>query len=99
VIQRGKASRSPARRTGTQKFFVRGGRGWDSYTWRTKRRGARRQTEPISVTVDVGMAPRPKGRGRKKGPLVDACYRLPHMDPDAVRQLYRKRFGIETGYR
>jgi putative transposase len=30
---------------------------------------------------------------------VYACWRLPKLSPDAVRQLYRKRFGIETSYR
>lgn len=99
MLQRGKAGRSKATSTGTQKFFVRGRRGWTTYTWTTKRRGSRRQAEPITVTVDVCMAPRPKGRGRKKGPLVYACYGLPQLSPDAVRQLYRKRFGIETSYR
>jgi DDE family transposase len=99
MLQRGKPGRSKATSTGTQKFFVRGRRGWATYTWTTPRRRGRRQAEKITVTVDVCMAPRPKGRGRKKGPLVYACYRLPQMSPDAVRQLYRQRFGIETSYR
>jgi Transposase DDE domain len=99
MLQRGKAGRSKATSTGTQKFFVRGRRGWTTYTWTTPRRRGHRHSEKITVTVDVCMAPPPKGRGRKKGPLVYACYRLPKLSPDAVRRLYRKRFGIETSYR
>jgi hypothetical protein len=99
MLQRGKAGRSQATSTGTQKFFVRGRRGWTTYTWTTPRRRGRRQAEKITVTIDVCMVPRPKGGSRKKGPLVYACHRLPKMAPDALRRLYRKRFGIETSYR
>ncbi len=99
MLQRGQAGRSQATSTGTQKFFVRGRRGWAVYTWRTPRRRGPRQAEPLTVTVDVCMTPRPKGRSRKKRPLVYACSRLPKMNPEAVRQLYRQRFGIETSYR
>jgi putative transposase len=99
MLRRGRAGRSKATSTGTQKFFVRGRRGWTSYTWTMPRRPGRRHEVSITVTVDVCMVPRPKGRTRKKGPLVFACHRLPKMNPEAVRQLYRKRFGIETSYR
>lgn len=99
MLRRGRAGRSKATSTGTQKFFVRGRRGWTSYTWTMPRRPGRRHEKSITVTVDVCMVPRPKGRTRQKGPLVFASYRLPKMHPEAVRQLYRRRFGIETSYR
>ena len=50
------------------------------------------------MTVAVCMAPRPKGRDRKKGPLVYACHGV-HLTPSGVRRCYRQRFGIETSYR
>jgi hypothetical protein len=99
MMRRGKAGRSKATSTGTQKFFVRGRRGWTTYTWTMPRRPGRQHEERITVTVDVCMVPRPKKRPRQKGPLVFACHGLPKMDLEAVRQLYRKRFGIETSYR
>jgi Transposase DDE domain len=99
MLQRGKAGRSKATSTGTQQFFVRGRRGWTSYTWTMPRRPGRQHQESITVTVDVCMVPRPKGRKRKKGPLVFACHGLPKMGLEALRQLYRRRFGIETSYR
>jgi len=99
MLRRGRSGRSKATSTGTQKFFVRGRRGWTTYTWTAPRRPGRQRGESITVTVDVCMAPRPKNRTGKKGPLVFACHRLPKRAPDAVRQLYRRRFGIETSYR
>jgi putative transposase len=98
MLRRGRAGRSKAARTGTQKFFVRGRRGWDRHTWTAPRRRGRRQAEKRTVTVDVCMASRPKGRRPGKGPLVYACHRI-RMSPDAVRRWYRKRFGIEASYR
>jgi putative transposase len=99
MLQRGKAGRTKATSTGTQKFFVRGRRGWDRHTWTTpRRRTGRRQAEKMTITVDVCMAPRPQGRSKKKGPLVYACH-LVRGIPDEIRCLYRKRFRIETSYR
>lgn len=99
MLRRGQAGGSKATSTGTQKFFVRGRRGWASYTWTMPRRPGRRHAQSLTVTVDVCMVPRPKGRTRQKGPLVFASHGLPKLDPEAVRQLYRQRFGIETSYR
>jgi putative transposase len=99
MLQRGKAGRIKATSTGTQKFFVRGRRGWDRYTWTApRRRTGGRHTEKITITVDVCMAPRPKGRSKKKGPLVYACH-LVRGAPDEIRRWYRKRFRIETSFR
>lgn len=98
MLRRGRLGRSKAGSSGTQKFFVRGRRGWQQYTWTTPRRCGRRQCDPITVTIDVCMVPRPKGRGGKKGPLVYACRGI-SMSLDGVRRCYRKRFGIETSYR
>jgi Transposase DDE domain len=98
MLRRGKAGRSKATSTGTQQFFVRGRRGWAEYTWTTPRRCGRRKSAKITVTVQVCMAPRPKGRGRRKGPLVYACHGI-RLSLDGVRRCYRQRFGIETSYR
>jgi hypothetical protein len=49
MLRRGRAGRSKATSTGTQKFFVRRRRGWAEYTWTTPRRYGRRQSAPITV--------------------------------------------------
>jgi hypothetical protein len=98
MLRRGRAGRSKATSTGTQKFFVRGRRGWAEHTWTTPRRCGRRKSAKLTVTVQVCMVPRPKGRGRTKGPLVYACHGI-RLSLDGVRRCYRQRFGIETSYR
>jgi Transposase DDE domain len=92
MIRRGKAGRTKADCTGNQRFFVRGRRGWDRYTW-TWRPG--RGQPAVPVTVDVCMAGRPHPKGR---PLVYACGGLCRPPIEIVR-LYRQRFRIETSYR
>jgi hypothetical protein len=98
MLKRGTEGRSKATSTGTAQFFVRRRRGWAAYTWTTPRRCGRRKSEKITVTVQVCMVPRPKGRGRQKGPLVYACHGI-RLSLDGVRRCYRRRFGIETSYR
>jgi hypothetical protein len=89
MIHRGRAPRSRRAGTGTAPFFVRGRRGFTTYTWRQKR-GTRRQ-----VRVKVAIIP---ADDRRRRPLVYAfAGRLPNLG--YCRWLYRKRFGIETSYR
>jgi hypothetical protein len=98
MLKRGQEGRSQATSTGTAQFFVRRRRGWATYTWTTPQRRGRRQSEKLTVTVQVCMVPRPKGCRRKKGPLVYACHGI-RLSLDGVRRCYRRRFGIETSYR
>jgi hypothetical protein len=103
MIRRGRRGRTKATCTGTERFFVKGRRGWDRYTWTTRPRRARRRGKPtvVVVTVAVCMAPVPKSpraKKRKKGPLVYACHGISAPPPQVVVG-YRRRFGIETSYR
>jgi hypothetical protein len=89
MIRRGRLPRKGKAGTGTAPFFVRGRRGFGSYTWRLKRRDRRQ------VTIKVAMVPPVDGRRR---PLVFAFSgRLPNLE--YCRQIYKKRFGIEASYR
>lgn len=101
MIRRGKASSKKIHCTGTERFFVKGRRGWDTYTWTARpRRGGKKQAA-LEVTVDVCMAPANAGqrkRKRRKGPLVFVCHGLTGK-PAAMAKTYRRRFGIETSYR
>ena len=98
MIRRGKSQPRKADCTGTAQFFVARRRGWTTYTWtaRPKRRG--RKQKGLKITIAVCMAPRPQGRGKKKGPLVFACHDV-HCTPGELIAWYRKRFRIETSYR
>ncbi len=98
VIRRGKAGRTKADSTGNQRFFVRGRRGWDQYTWKCRTLDHERRQPIGEVTVAVCMAaPRRRRRGQK-GPLVFACSGI-HRSPQEIAELYRTRFRIETSYR
>ena len=98
MLRRGKSKRRKSECTGTAQFFVARRRGWTQYTWTARpRRGGRKQ-KALTVTVDVCMAPRPKGRGKKKGPLVFACHGV-RGAPSQIVTWYRQRFQIETSYR
>jgi hypothetical protein len=102
MIRRGRGGRRKADCTGTQRFFVRGRRGWDSYTWTTRPRRGGRKGAAVTVTVAVCMVPRSRCGGRRgkkhRGPLVFACHGV-RGTPATVASCYRRRFGIETSYR
>ncbi len=104
MIRRGKAGRSKADCTGTQRFFVRGRRGWDQYTWLARPRCDGRQQARVEITMDVCMMPNPRRKRTKRRrktssrPLVYACWGM-QRDPAEIRELYRRRFRIETSYR
>jgi putative transposase len=74
--------------TGTARFFRRGTRGWFTHTWR-----ARGKAGP-AVTARVACTPGPDGRR----PRVFACS-AGFRAPVRVALAYRRRFGIEAGYR
>lgn len=88
MIRRGRAPRKGRYGTGTAPFFVRGRKGFTTYTWQQRKRGRR-------VTVKVAIVPH---TDRRRRPLVFAYSgRLPNGE--YCRWLYKKRFGIETTYR
>jgi hypothetical protein len=102
MIRRGKSGRKKTDCTGTARFFVRGRRGWDKYTWTARPRRKGHKQSAVVVTVDVCMAPRALCRSQKKkkatGPLVYVCHGV-CATPKNVVEWYRKRFRIETSYR
>src|SRR5262249_41806320 len=104
MIRRGRKSRSIAKCTGTQKFFVPGRRGWDNYTWTASSRRNRGQGS-VTVTIDVCMAtvatqkPRKDRRKPRRQQLAYACHRVKRCSIETIVERYRHRFGIETSYR
>jgi hypothetical protein len=101
MIRRGKSGKTKKNCTGTAQFFVKGRRGWAKYRWEARLRtgGCKGPKGPrTKVTTDVCMVPRPAQQG-KGTPWVFACHGMNKMDPTEVRELYRRRFRIETSYR
>jgi hypothetical protein len=101
MIRRGKSGATRENCTGTTQYFLRGRRGWTTYRWEARLRTNGRKGSRVQMTTDVCMAPRTRKRGQKKNcaPLVFACYGMKHCSPVEIRELYRKRFHIETSYR
>ena len=96
MIRRGHPASRKADCTGTERFFVKGRRGWDTYTWTAKR--SRDGNPPVTVTIDVCMAPVDSQKKKRKRLLVYACHGV-HKPPAQIVELYKRRFGIETSYR
>ena len=75
--------------------------GWHEHSWTTPRRvwdfkeGKRKEKGKLTVKVDVCVA---RGGG-KKPRLVYYCAGLRRWSAAQVKESYRKRFGIESGYR
>ena len=87
---------------GTRRFFRRGtASGWYEYSWETPRRvrerGSKRRRQRGTVTARVRVAVQHKKN--KKEPLVFACWGLQGWGVRRVARTYRRRFGIEAGYR
>jgi Transposase DDE domain len=96
MIRRGRKARRIADCTGTERFFVKGRRGWDTYTWTAKRS---RHGTPPTVTIDVCMAPVASKKREGHRLLVYACSGVGKQSPTTIVERYRRRFGIETSYR
>ncbi|QDU41534.1 hypothetical protein Mal4_59020 [Maioricimonas rarisocia] len=89
MICRGKKPSKNSPGTGTAQFMAPGRRGFTTHTWKKRR-------SKLQVTVQVAIVPNPKTK--QKTPLLYAYHgRLPNLT--YCRELYRKRFGIETSYR
>ncbi len=99
MIRRGKSKATKDQCTGTAQFFVARRRGWSTYQYTGRPRRKGRKQPGVTVTIDVCMVPKRTHQSRRtQGPLVFACWRTT-ASPAQVRQLYRKRFRIETSYR
>lgn len=102
MIRRGKKASRKADCTGTERFFVRGRRGWDTYTFTARVRLQGRRHHRAKLTVAVCITPRSQSTSRvkakKRTPMVFACH-LVNGSPREVATWYRYRFRIETSYR
>lgn len=101
MIRRGKSGSTKKSCTGTAQFFLRGRHGWTTYRWEARLRTNGQKGSRIPVTTDVCMASKARKPGQKgkSTPLVFACYGMKHRSPEEIREMYRKRFRIETSYR
>jgi hypothetical protein len=88
--------------TGNRRFFEANcAVGWHDYQWTTPKRvwdfkeKKRKERGKLTVKVDVCVA-----TGNDKKPkLVYYCGGLRHWSAAQVKKAYRRRFGIESGYR
>lgn len=97
MIRRGRPARRKADCTGTERFFVKGRRGWDAYTWKGRR--SRDGTPGVTVTIDVCMASvESRTKTKRKRLLVYVCHGI-RKPPAQIVELDKRRFGIETSYR
>ena len=65
--------------------------GWTTYAWRPRDGGRR-------VSVDLCVCRRRRRDRKGHRVFLYACWGV-RADPDWVRAVYRRRFGIETSYR
>lgn len=87
---RGRAPRVGRPLTGLRLIRATGATGWQRYTYEPNR-GRR-------VSYDLCVVRRRARGGRKRTAFLYACWGV-GLTPQAVREAYRRRFGIETGYR
>jgi len=88
VVHRGKRSKKPlSQLKGTRRFLAWKRSGWSEHLM---------DNGKARASVKICVACRPRGRAR---PLVFAFWGFRPASPAWVRQMYRKRFGIETSYR
>ena len=94
VIMRGRKKKNPKAKPSGLRAFLKKRNGWYKYRMRGK--------DGRCVNLDICVASKKfldKKTGKKKfKKLVYASWRMT-MSPLDVRELYRKRFGIETSYR
>jgi putative transposase len=99
VIRRGRRPGHPKGASGTWPLFAHKKSGWGRYTLRDN---AKRQAAAFDVcAVCLRKPPRRPGRGKRARRVVwvYALWGVRPGSPEAVRQAYRKRFGIESSYR
>jgi hypothetical protein len=94
VKRAGRRPKDPARAASVHRFFAWKKSGWDVHAWRDRK--GRKATVNICVSLR-NYAGKFRRRGRQR--LVYAYWGLQPTHHRWVRELYRKRFGIETSYR
>lgn len=67
--------------------------GWYRHTLKNKTHAV-----PVLICVTYRTAKKRKGRPKRQQKLLFAAWRV-HGQPREIRELYRRRFGIETSYR
>jgi hypothetical protein len=92
VVIRGRRPRKKRVRTGLH-WIKRQHAGWYPHTLKNKQR-----TVTIAVCVAYRTHRNRKDRKRVQQKLLFAAWRV-HGSPTAIRERYRKRFGIESSYR
>lgn len=94
VKRTGRRPKDPARSASVHRYFTWKKSGWDVYSWRDRQ--GRKATVNICVSLR-NYAGKFRRRGRQR--LVYAFWGLRPMNHHWVREIYRKRFGVETSYR
>jgi hypothetical protein len=98
VVHRGRRAKDPSKAKGTQQFLACKRSCRRDYTMRNKERMA-----PVTVLVAVDEpAKNKRRRGRPKAGkrvLVFVAWGFNVPSPAWARETYRRRFGIESGYR
>lgn len=92
VVMRGRPPRKGTRATGLR-WIKRQRAGWYRHTLRNGKR-----TVTLSVCVAYRRHKHRKDGKQKSQKLLFAAWRV-HGSPTEIRELYRKRFGIESSYR
>lgn len=92
TVCRGRQPKRTTPRTGLR-WIARQGAGWHAHLLQHKQR-----TLKIHVCVAYRSYRHHRTRRRKQQKLLFACWRV-RGTPQEIRELYRKRFGIETSYR
>lgn len=93
VVRRGRKPKDPAKAQGPWRFFAWKKSGWATHTLKQKGRSCE-----VQIAVSLKEYHDAKGR-RKRRAVVFAFWGFQPGSPRWVRETYRKRFGIETGYR
>jgi len=93
VMFRGRPPKKGVKPRGLQ-WIKRQSAGWYAHAMKN---GAKRKLE-ISICVNYRCYRDRKTRKRKRQKLLFAAWRV-HGSPTEIRELYRKRFGIETSFR
>lgn len=93
VVHRGRKPKDPSKAKGTRQFLLWRRSGWSSYTWSNPK--GRKTTVQICVSRRWYIY----RQQRRWQTLVFAFWGFQRASPLAMRELYRKRFGIETSFR
>jgi hypothetical protein len=90
---RGRAPKRGQLKPANLRWIARQKAGWHAHTLRNGKR-----TATVKICVAYRTHKNRTDRKRKQQKLLFAAWRV-HGSPTEVRELYRKRFGIETSYR